>query len=361
MDFCILARYEKSFILQKKINKEAMAKAKEVTDMHTRQIPTALSPPQFNTTHSSSLYHKQCAQSRLLSHVIFCTMEQVDQTRAASEEAATLAVLPGLQKKSFKQKPVLQYHLMEQKILSAITDYRAGKYPSLAEAGRSNGITERAQYFRLRARAAGRASKSNRFRNGNQRLTPEQERVLCRFVDGLEDDRTLNRKIAEKAYSLVCEGLNADAPQPRPFGKQWAARFLERYEGILAPKTKPVTSPTIGQSINEPAASNGQDTSTNQRTSGDTQILLDCQDFLDRSANDDIRAKGSGTSSDLSDRPDASIMVAVAATPDIGASAATAIPLDPHANDTKPKRSCFFSAIRNSLAEQKMTFTDRPI
>lgn len=73
-------------------------------------------------------------------------MEQVNEDQPIPRKAPRLVYPPVLEKKSPKPKPkpVLEYHLIEQKITSAITDFKAGKYTSLAEAGRAHGITERA-------------------------------------------------------------------------------------------------------------------------------------------------------------------------------------------------------------------------
>ncbi|KAI5235847.1 hypothetical protein E4T43_08983 [Aureobasidium subglaciale] len=174
-------------------------------------------------------------------------MEQISEDQSQPRKAPRLVPHPVLDKKLSKPQRSLQYHLMEQKISNAITDYKAGKYASLAEAGRAHEITERAGYFRLRARAAGRASKSDRLKNGSQRLSPEQEITLCRYVGDLEDNRTLHRKIGEKAYSMLCEELTSDDPPPRPLGKQWPARFLERNPGIMASRQKLPTSPMYGE------------------------------------------------------------------------------------------------------------------
>jgi hypothetical protein len=71
-------------------------------------------------------------------------MEQVNEDQSLPRKAPRLVYPPVLEKKSAKPKPVLEYHLIEQKITSAITDFKAGKYTSLAEAGRAHGVTERA-------------------------------------------------------------------------------------------------------------------------------------------------------------------------------------------------------------------------
>jgi hypothetical protein len=77
-------------------------------------------------------------------------MERVNEDQSIPRKAPRLVYPLGLEKKSPKPKPVLEYHLIEQKITSAITDFKAGKYTSLAEAGRAHGVTERAgRYARV--------------------------------------------------------------------------------------------------------------------------------------------------------------------------------------------------------------------
>lgn len=284
-------------------------------------------------------------------------MEQVNEDQSLPRKAPRLVYPPVLEKKSPKPKPVLEYHLMEQKITSAITDFKAGKYASLAEAGRAHGITERAGYFRLRARAAGRASKSDRIKNGSQRLSPEQEIILCQFVDGLEDIPALHRTIGEKAYSMLCEDLAADDPPPRPLGKQWPARFLERHPGIQARRPKPLTSPTHEQSAEgtDPSIPR-QEILSGKPANEEPQLLRDCHEFLDRSADaDDTPDPERGVSTLSLEVPAVSITTGQTTSVERTVSSPTATPPD-RPSISSSSIDCFFSAIKISLAEQKMTF-----
>ncbi|CAD0109036.1 unnamed protein product [Aureobasidium uvarum] len=287
-------------------------------------------------------------------------MERVNEDQSLPRKAPRLVYPPVLEKKPSKPKPVLEYHLIEQKITSAITDFKAGKFTSLAEAGRANGITERSGYFRLRARAAGRASKSDRIKNGSQRLSPEQEIVLCQYVDSLEDVRALHRKINDKAYSMLCEDLAADDPLPRPLGKQWPARFLERHPGIMARRSQPPASQKSGELEDETSPSLPREEShTTEMINEEPQLLLDCQKFLDRSTETD------GTSSQI--KP---ICTGPAAPPNVLIVTSGTSSLDrnvPSPTATPPSRpaerssttTSFLSAIKSSLAEHRMTFSSR--
>jgi hypothetical protein len=115
--------------------------------LNLRKIPNVL--PQLNANCGSTLvaslvwpYQKQSISQ---------PMERVNEDQSLPRKAPRLVYPPVLEKKSPKPKPVLEYHLIEQKITSAITDFKAGKYTSLAEAGRAHGVTERAgRYARVR-------------------------------------------------------------------------------------------------------------------------------------------------------------------------------------------------------------------
>jgi hypothetical protein len=64
-------------------------------------------------------------------HSISQSMERVNEDQSLPRKAPRLVYPPVLEKKSPKPKPVLEYHLIEQKITSAITDFKAGKYTAL--------------------------------------------------------------------------------------------------------------------------------------------------------------------------------------------------------------------------------------
>jgi hypothetical protein len=289
------------------------------------------------------------------------SMERVNEDQSLPRKAPRLVYPPVLEKKSPKPKPVLEYHLLEQKITSAITDFKAGKYPSLAEAGRAHGVTERAGYFRLRARAAGRASKSDRIKNGSQRLSPEQEIILCQYVDGLEDIRALHRKIGEKAYSMLCEDLTADDRLPPPLGKQWPARFLERHPGIMARRPKSLVSPGCGEPEDETSSPIPRVEARTSEMTNEEPLLLDCQRFLERSPGTD------GTPSQIPSDCTAPAAAAPSnvltvtsgmSTLDKIVPSPTATPFDRPSTASSTATS-FLSAIKNSLAEHRMTFSSR--
>ncbi|KAI5194460.1 hypothetical protein E4T39_08662 [Aureobasidium subglaciale] len=283
-------------------------------------------------------------------------MEQIDEDNSEPWEAPRLVCHPNLEKKLSKPQRSLQYHLMEQKITRAITEYKAGKYASLAEAGRAHGIIERAGYFRLRARAAGRASKSDRLKNGSQRLSPEQETTLCRYVDGLDDHRALHRKIGEKAYSMLCEELTSYDPPPRPLGKQWPARFLERNPGIMASRQKPLTSPMSGE-IASPIP--GEEVGSTETTNGKPQLLPDCQRFLDRPTETGVTpSQISTTCTAPAESQNVLIITSETDSIDRDVASPTASPPDRPSMGSSATNS-FFSSIQSSLAEYRMTFSSR--
>ena len=293
-------------------------------------------------------------------------MEQVNEDQSLPRKAPRLVYPPVLAKKPPKPKPVLEYHLIEQKITSAITDYKAGKYTSLAAAGRAHGVTERAGYFRLRARAAGRASKSDRFKNGSQRLSPEQEIVVCQFIDSLDDIRALHRKIGEKAYSILCEDLTAEDPLPPPLGKQWPARFLERHPGIMARRPKSLTSSKCGMPEDETSPSIPSVEATSE-TVDEEPLLLDCQRFLDRSTANGTPSQISSictpsqtasTCSAPAALPNVLIVASGTSSLDKNMSSPTATPPD-RASATSSTATSFLSAVKSSLAEHRMTFSSR--
>ncbi|KAI5264497.1 hypothetical protein E4T47_08768 [Aureobasidium subglaciale] len=277
-------------------------------------------------------------------------MEQISEDQSQPRKAPRLVPPPVLDKKLSKPQRSLQYHLMEQKISSAITDYKAGKYASLAEAGRAHEITERAGYFRLRARAAGRASKSDRLKNGSQRLSPEQEITLCRYVGDLEDNRTLHRKIGEKAYSMLCEELTSDDPPPRPLGKQWPARYHGKSSkaSYLTNVSDEIASPIPREEVR-----------LMEMTNEEPQLLLDCQRFLDRPTEADVTpSQISTTYTAPAESQNVLIIASQTDSIDRVAASPTATPPD------RPSMGCsatnsFFSSIKSSLAEQKMTFSSR--
>lgn len=295
------------------------------------------------------------------------SMERVNDDQSLPRKAPRLVYPPVLEKKPPKPKPVLEYHLIEQKITSAITDYKAGKYTSLAEAGRAHGITERAGYFRLRARAAGRASKSDRIKNGSQRLSPEQEIILCQYVDSLDDIRALHRKIGEKAYSILCEDLTAADRLPPPLGKQWPVRFLERHPGIMARCSKPLTLSKCGEPEDETCASIPRVEGRASETIDEEPLLLDCQRFLDRSPADGTLSQIQST---CTPRQTTSTCTAPAASPNVLIDASGTSSLDRNVASitaTPPDRlstrgsttTSFLSAVKSSLAEHRMTFSSR--
>ncbi|KEQ73624.1 hypothetical protein M436DRAFT_63901 [Aureobasidium namibiae CBS 147.97] len=286
------------------------------------------------------------------------SMERVSEDQNLPRKAPRLVYSPVLEKKPPKPKPVLEYHLVEQKITSAITDFKAGKYTSLAAAGRAHGVTERAGYFRLRARAAGRASKSDRFKNGSQRLSPEQEIILCQFVDSLEDIRALHRKIGEKAYSMLCEDLTAEDPLPAPLGKQWPARFLERHPGIMARRPKPLTSRKCGEPDDETSLSiPREEAHTSETTNEEPLLLVDCQRFLERSTDAD-ETLGQISSSCTAPAASPNVLIATGGTSSLDRHVPTAM-----FSDRPPAGSSttisFLSAVKSSLAEHRMTFSTR--
>ena len=287
-------------------------------------------------------------------------MEQANEDQSLPRKVPRLVYPPVVEKKSPKPKPVLEYHLIEKKITNAITDFKAGKYTSLAEAGRAYGITERAGYFRLRARAAGRASKSDRLKNGSQRLSPEQEITLCQFVDSLEDVRALHRKIGEKAYSMLCEELTADDLLPRPLGKQWPARFLERHPGIMARRPEPLVSPGSRESESETTSPiPREEARTTETINGEPQLLLDCQRFLERPTEMHVTSSQTPAICTASlDPPDTLIVVSGTDNIERSASSPTVTPPCQTPIGSSATNS-FLSAIKNSLAEQKMTFSSR--
>ncbi|KAK6007704.1 hypothetical protein QM012_004518 [Aureobasidium pullulans] len=284
----------------------------------------------------------------------------VDEDQSLPRKAPRLVYPPVVEKKTPKPKPVLEYHLIEQKITSAITDFKAGKYTSLAEAGRANGITERSGYFRLRARAAGRASKSDRIKNGSQRLSPEQEIILCQYVDSLEDIRALHRKIGEKAYSMLCENLAADEALPKPLGKQWPARFLERHPGIMARRPRPFTAPMTGESVDETSLPlPNEEAHASDVSNEEPQVLLDCQRYLDRSIElDETISQVQSPCTGPAAPANVSIVTSGTNSVDRNVSSPTATPPDRPAIKGSTTTS-FLSAIKSSLAEHRMTFTSR--
>lgn len=287
-------------------------------------------------------------------------MEQVNEDQSLPRKAPRLVYPPVLEKKTPKPKPVLEYHLIEQKITSAITDFKAGKYTSLAEAGRANGITERSGYFRLRARAAGRASKSDRIKNGSQRLSPEQEIILCQYVDSLEDIRALHRKIGEKAYSMLCENLAADEALPKPLGKQWPARFLERHPGIMARCPRPLTAPKAGETEDETPLPS-EEAHTTDISNEEPQLLLDCQRYLDRSSEvvESHETTSQVQSPCTGPAAPANVLIVTSGTSSVdNVSSPTATPPDRPAVGGSTTTS-FLSAIKSSLAEHRMTFSSR--
>ncbi|KAH0024136.1 hypothetical protein KCU78_g5182, partial [Aureobasidium melanogenum] len=285
-------------------------------------------------------------------------MEQVNEDQSLPRKAPRLVYPPVLEKRTSKPKPVLEYHLIEQKITSAITDFKAGKYTSLAEAGRANGITERSGYFRLRARAAGRASKSDRIKNGSQRLSPEQEITLCQYVDSLDDIRALHRKIGEKAYSMLCENLAADEALPKPLGKQWPARFLERHPGIMARRPRPDTASKTREPENESLPN--EEAHTADISNEGPQLLLDCQRYLDRSIEVDYETTSQAQSPCTGPVAPANVLIVTSGTSSVdrNVSSPTATPPDRPAAGGSTATS-FLSAIRSSLAEHRMTFSSR--
>ncbi|KAH0345605.1 hypothetical protein KCU81_g4372, partial [Aureobasidium melanogenum] len=289
-------------------------------------------------------------------------MEQVNEDQSLPRKAPRLVYPPVLEKKTPKPKPVLEYHLIEQKITSAITDFKAGKYTSLAEAGRANGITERSGYFRLRARAAGRASKSDRIKNGSQRLSPEQEIILCQYVDSLDDIRALHRKIGEKAYSMLCENLAADEALPKPLGKQWPARFLERHPGIMARRPRPLTASETREPENESSLPlpNEKEARTIDISNDEPQLFLDCQRYLDRSPEVDDETTIQVQSPCTGPAAPANVLIVTCGTSSVdrNVSSPTATPPDRPAAGSSTATS-FLSAIKSSLAEHRMTFSSR--
>ncbi|KAI5194809.1 hypothetical protein E4T38_09398 [Aureobasidium subglaciale] len=246
-------------------------------------------------------------------------MEQISEDQSQPQKAPRLVPPPVLGKKLSKPQRSLQYHMMEQKISSAVTDYKAGKYASLAEAGRAHEITERAGYFRLRARAAGRASKSDRLKNGSQRLSPEQEITLCQYVGGLGDNR------------------------------------------IMASRQKPPTSPMYGEISDEIASPiPREEVRSMEMTNEEPHFLLDCQRFLDRPTEADVTPSQISTTH-TAPAESQNVLIIASGTDSIDRVAAspTATPPD------RPSMGCsatnsFFSSIKSSLAEQKMTFSSRP-
>ncbi|KAG9847997.1 hypothetical protein KCU98_g5741, partial [Aureobasidium melanogenum] len=285
-------------------------------------------------------------------------MEQVNEDQSLPRKAPRLVYPPVLEKRTSKPKPVLEYHLIEQKITSAITDFKAGKYTSLAEAGRANGITERSGYFRLRARAAGRASKSDRIKNGSQRLSPEQEITLCQYVDSLDDIRALHRKIGEKAYSMLCENLAADEALPKPLGKQWPARFLERHPGIMARRPRPDTASKTREPENESLPN--EEAHTADISNEGPQLLLDCQRYLDRSIEVDYETTSQAQSPCTGPVAPANVLIVTSGTSSVdrNVSSPTATPPDRPAAGGSTTTS-FLTAIKSSLAEHRMTFSSR--
>lgn len=289
-------------------------------------------------------------------------MEQVNEDESLPRKVPRLVYRPILEKKSPKPKPVLEYHLIEQKITSAITDFKAGKYTSLAEAGRANGITERSGYFRLRARAAGRASKSDRIKNGSQRLSPEQEIILCQYVDSLDDIRALHRKIGEKAYSMLCENLAANETLPKPLGKQWPARFLERHPGIMARRPSPLTAPKTRKPDADESSLPlpNEEAHTTDISNEEPQLLLDCQRLLDRSSevNDETISQVQSPCTGPAAPANVLIVTSGTSSVDRNVSSPTATPPDRPAIRGSTTTS-FLSAIKSSLAEHRMTFSSR--
>jgi hypothetical protein len=323
-------------------------------------------------------------------------MERVNEDQSLPRKAPRLVYPPVLEKKSSKPKPVLEYHLIEQKIASAITDFKAGKHTSLAEAGRAHGVTERAGryarvqiahveshhmafrpfsvplsyfhgkhanriqgYFRLRARAAGRASKSDRIKNGSQRLSPEQEIVLCQYVDGLEDTRALHRKIGDKAYSMLCEDLTADDRLPPPLGKQWPARFLERHPGIMARRPKSLVSSGCGEPEDETSSPIPSVEARTSEMTNEEPLLLDCQRFLERSTGTDGTPIQIPSTCTAPAAPSNVLTVASGTSSlDKHVPLPTATPADRPSNASSTATS-FLSAIKSSLAEHRMTFSSR--
>ncbi|KAH0238409.1 hypothetical protein KCV06_g219, partial [Aureobasidium melanogenum] len=283
----------------------------------------------------------------------------VNEDQSLPRKAPRLVYPPVIEKKPPKPKPVLEYHLIEQKITSAITDFKAGKFTSLAEAGRANGITERSGYFRLRARAAGRASKSDRIKNGSQRLSPEQEVILCQYVDSLDDIRALHRKIGEKAYSMLCENLAADEALPKPLGKQWPARFLERHPGIMAHRPRPNTASRTREPEDDLPLPNEEAHTTDISNEG-PQLLLDCQRYLDRSIEVDDETTSQAQSPCTGPAAPANVLIITSGTSSVdrNVSSPTATPPDRSAAGGSTATS-FLSAIRSSLAEHRMTFSSR--
>jgi hypothetical protein len=289
-------------------------------------------------------------------------MDHADNESSLPQENPELAHLPVAKKmtqKTSKQKRSLEYHAMEAKIALAIADYNSGKYASLAEAGRSVGITHRSGYFRLRARASGRASKADRIVNGSQRLNLERESRLCQFIQELQDTHAIHRQIGEKAYSMLCEGLAADDPLPRPLGKQWPARFLERHPGVMARHVKPSTSSASGNVDDQVTASSpSHEAHTCEMINQDPQLLVDCRKFLNQSTgSDETLGQSPAVDTAPQDPPNVSVVVGGTACIERDMYSPTAPP--DRISTASSSTNSFLSAIKSSLVEQKMTFSSR--
>lgn len=114
------------------------------------------------------------------------------------------------------------YFAIEDRITEALSSHPQNSKPNIAKLAREFAVPE----SRLRARAKGRATRSDRAAV-NQRLTDAEEAALCRYLDVLEEAGLYARQrdITRVANSILWRRDETELP----VSPAWATRFQKRH------------------------------------------------------------------------------------------------------------------------------------
>jgi DDE superfamily endonuclease/Tc5 transposase DNA-binding domain len=128
----------------------------------------------------------------------------------------------------------------ECRLQSALYDFQAGRFPSLAAAA----VAWQVNASTLRYRAHGRTPKQQ-VHQVSARLTTDQENTLARYIKDLQLQYapTSQVTIAQVAWNL------AGADPRRPIGKNWVNRFIHRTPGLTHGRGQPLGKERIAAAI----------------------------------------------------------------------------------------------------------------
>ena len=131
-----------------------------------------------------------------------------------------------------------EYFDQEERIEQALEDLANGDFPDTTKAAVWHDIKPRL----LQRRVQGAGSRSTR-EPTNQRLTKDQERSLCEYVDTLDDLHVQIRipYIRGAAEFIRLIGAPASAPH-KPLGPNWVTKFLAQHPEYRIRRQQPIAS-----------------------------------------------------------------------------------------------------------------------